>query len=226
MCCLITFISHFTFAASDKSTATPTYKISADAKLSTQYIERGLAISDGNPALNASFIFNLGPQFRFGFWGSNISNISSNDDNFWLKLLADVHVDFNQNSNLAIYLNDDHFYKSSVRNGQRAGLKYNYFLYLAEVEWMNNFEGTHTDSVYFNGGKLFDFRQSMKYGGKLGYTVQHSVNYANYFDFKLLGIYDINKNANVEVGFTLSTQSSQFNNRGDPAIYASISLSN
>ena len=211
-------------AANDKS-PTPTYKISVDAKLYSQFIDRGLSISDKNPALNASFLFNLGPQFRVGFWGSNISNISSADDNFWFKFMADVRVDFNQNSNLLLYLNDDHFYKSSIRNGQSVGIKVNYFLYTGELEWMNNYQGTHVDADYFNVGKLFDFRQSLRIGGKVGYTLQHSSGLQNYFDLKALGIYEITKNASVEGGATFITNDSQFNGRGDPGFYVSIALS-
>ncbi len=218
------FFFNVAYALNEKAPS-PSYKISIDAKLQSHFIDRGLSISDKNPALNASFLFNLGPQFRVGFWGSNISNLSYSDDNFWFKFVADVRVDFNQNSNLMLYLNDDHFYKSSVRNGQSVGLKYFYFLYMAELEWMNNYQGTHVNSEYVNLGKLFEFRPSLRVGGKIGYTLQNSVGLDNYFDAKALGIYDFNKNSSFEAGATMVTNENQFNGRGEPGFYVAVLLS-
>lgn len=214
---------HQVFAANEKS-AVPTYKVSIDAKLYSHFIDRGLSISDKNPALNASFLFNLGPQFRFGFWGSNISNVTTSDDNFWFKFLADIKIDFNQYSSLLIYLNDDHFYKSSIRNGQSLGLKYNYELYSMHLEWMNNYQGTHVDSEYINIGKLFALKSSLRAGASVGYTIQNSQGYSNYFNLKALGIYDFNKNELLEAGATLVSDENQFNGRGEAALYLAFAL--
>ena len=54
-----------------------TNEITGDVQLMTQFVERGLAMSDNNPAMNASFLYNLGTQVKMGFWGSNISNLSA-----------------------------------------------------------------------------------------------------------------------------------------------------
>ena len=181
-------------------------------------------MSDKNPALNASFLFNLGPQFRFGFWGSNISNVTSVDDNFWFKFLADIKIDFSNNSHLSVYLEDDHFYKSDLRNGQRIGLKLNYNLYTADFEWMNNYQGTHTDSEYYNVGKLFELRPNFKVGGLFGFTSQHASAYNDYQDMKAVAFYQINNNASLETALTLITNETQFGSRGAPGFYLAFDL--
>lgn len=212
------------FAAGEKSTSTPTYQVSVDAKVMSHFIERGLSMSDGNPAMNVSFLYNLGPQFRLGFWGSNISNVSSADDNFWFKFVADIHVDFSQTSMMALYIHDDHYYKSDIRNGQSIGVRWTYDPYLGEVEWMNNFQGTHSTAEYINVGRLWPYKM-VKVGGKLGYMMQSSPTYQNYFDLKLLTQYNVSTNSILEGGITTLSNSSQFGDRGKTAFYISISLS-
>ncbi len=214
---------HWSFAVNDKPSTVPTYKVSVDAKLYSHYIERGLSMSDTNPAMNVAFLYNFGPQFSMGFWGSNISNISSADDNFWFKFLANVRVDFTPTMGMLMYINDDHYYKSSIRNGQLFGAKFNYLNYLAELEWTNNYQGTHGNSEYLNVGKLVDYKM-FKVGGKIGYTLQNSDNYSNYFDIKGLGTYALGTNSTAEAGLTFVSSEGQFNGRAKPAIYVAISL--
>lgn len=213
-------LSTLAFAADKKdSGTTPTYMISGDAKLYTHFIERGLSMSNNNPALNAEFLFNYGSQFKVGFWGSNISNVSQTDDNFWLKFLTEIKVDFDSGSKLRFYINDDHFYKSDIRNGQEVGVHYEFSSYKVHFAWMNNFQGSHSSADYLNVRKLFDLKKSIKGGGQVGYIYQSGTGYDNYFDLKALAYYQINTNSLAEAGVTFVTNASQFGNRADPAMY-------
>ena len=215
---------HWSFAADSKSSNTPTYKVSVDAKVLSQFIDRGLAMSDGNPAMNVSFLYNLGPQFRLGFWGSNISNVSYPDDNFWFKFIADIKVDFSNTASMYLYIHDDHYYKSDVRNGQSLGVRWIWNAYLGEFEWMNNYQGTKTSAEYFNLGRLWPVYMT-KAGFKAGYTMQSAENYSNYFDLKGLVTYNSSSNSTIEGGATMVSSDSQFNGRAKPAFYLSLSLS-
>ncbi len=214
---------HQALAVNEKPSTVPTYQVSVDAKLYSHYIERGLSMSDTNPAMNVAFLYNFGPQFRMGFWGSNISNVSSTDDNFWFKFLADVRVDFTPTSGMLLYINDDHYYKSSIRNGQILGVKINYLDYLGEIEWMNNYQGTHVNSEYLNIGKMYPYKV-FKVGGKVGYTLTNSEGYSSYIDLKAIGTYALGTNSIAEAGITMISSESQFGGRGKPAIYLAISL--
>ena len=143
-------------SVTDKNKAnSATNKIGGDAQLLSHFVERGLSMSNGNPALNASFLFNLGSQVRLGFWGSNISNLSAADDNFWFKFLGEFDIRFGSAWQSSVYISDNHFYKSDVRNGQRIGVTNIYYLYQFTFEWMSNLEGSKGNAEYVNFGKYF-----------------------------------------------------------------------
>ncbi len=208
----------------DKGT-TPTYRFSGDAQLLSHFIDRGLSITNGNPALNASFLFNMGQQFRVGFWGSNVSNVSATDDNLWLKVVADVHIDFSKDSIFKMYFNDDHFYKSDIRNGQSVGITYDYTSYIAQLEWMSNFQGTKTDALYFKFGKMYYFYKEILTGFSGGYILQKSPQYSDYMDLKAVSTYKVSDFFELEAAITMTLNGTQFRDRGNFGIYAGLRLS-
>lgn len=202
----------------------PTYRFSGDAQLLSHFLDRGLSITDNNPALTASFLFNLGQQFRFGFWGSNISNVTSSDDNLWLKFIADVKIEFSTDSTFLAYFHDDHFYKHSVRNGQAFGMNFEYKSYMSQIEWLRNYQGTYVGAVYLMLGKNFPLYKKILPSAFIGYTMQNSDGYLNYFDVKATAIYTVTSSFELEAGITAVTNSTQFDGRGAPAIYFAIKL--
>ena len=202
----------------------PTYRFSGDAQLLTHFIERGLSITDGNPGLNASFLFNMGQQFRIGFWGTNVSNVTSSDDNLWLKFIADINIEFSSDSIFMAYFHNNNYYKSDLRNGQAFGMTYNIKSYMTQVEWLTNYQGTGTAAFYLSVGKIFPLYKKILPGIFLGYTVQNSSGYLNYFNVKATANYTLTSSFDLEGGITAVTNSTQFGRRGDPAIYLAIKL--
>jgi hypothetical protein len=53
-------LNSVSFADDKSKNTTATYGISGEAQVISQYMVKGLAYSDGNPAMNASFLANLG----------------------------------------------------------------------------------------------------------------------------------------------------------------------
>lgn len=202
----------------------PTYRFSGDAQLLTHFIDRGLSITDGNPGLNASFLFNMGQQFRIGFWGTNVSNVTSSDDNLWLKFIADINIEFSSDSIFMAYFHNNNYYKSDLRNGQAFGMTYNIKSYMTQVEWLTNYQGTGTGAFYLSVGKIFPLYKKILPGIFLGYTVQNSSGYLNYFNVKATANYTLTSSFDFEGGITAVTNSTQFGRRGDPAIYLAIKL--
>ncbi len=218
------FFSFKAQAEEKKSGTLPTYRLAGSTRLASDFIYRGLTMSDRNPAMNADFMFDLGSQFKLGFWGSNISNLSRTDDNFWFKFVGEINIDLQAGTNLRVYINDDHFYKSSDYNGQSLGLRGEYLLYTGQLEYMTNYQGTHNGGIYLNFGKAKYVKTDLKVGGKFGYSIQSAQNHTNYVDLKGYANYQFTINSLFEAGLTLTTESGQFGSRGNPAIYDMMEL--
>ena len=206
------------------SGATPTYAISGNAKLTTNFIERGLSMSDNDVALNALFLVNLGSQFKFGFWGSNVSDLNSTDDNLWIKYIAEVYIEFQPSSKFHFYVHDDHFFKVDLRNGQRFGFEISYPKFSFLLERQTNFEGTGTTAHYYQ----FKYYQRLTdtYGGigSFGYTQQRSAQYNDYFDNAATGYYKPFEKGQVELGVTLPSNTSQFGSRSKLNYFLAFAL--
>lgn len=222
------FLATACLAAADKdpkdSGTSANYQLSGNAQLLSHFIVKGLSYSDNNPAMNASFLAHLGTQVKLGFWGSNISNLSAADDNFWFKVFSKIDIELSDKLFLDVFLHDNHFYKSNERNGQSLGLDFNYKSYEFGLEWMSNFEGSRSSAEYFWLGKLIEYRKVYKFGGYAGLSYSHTSAIQSYFDFKILGQYLLNSNSYAEIGATLNSNSSQFGIRDDPALYVAIKL--
>lgn len=197
----------------DGGGAKPNYGVSGFARLTSNFIDRGLSYSNGGFAMNAQFLVNLGSQFKFGFWGSNISKLRNDDDNLWIKYIAEVFVDFQSNSKFVFYVQDDHFYKTSELNGIRYGFKLDYGRFAGLLEWQNNYEGTNSSSYYTR--VKFNKKYTEKTGLELGagYTMEYSQQYSNYIDTFATGYLNAFPNGRLEAGVTLPTNTSQFGNR-------------
>lgn len=200
------------------------YALTGEAQLVSHYIVKGLSYSDSNPAMNASFLAQLGEQVKLGVWGSNISNLSAVDDNFWFKIVAAIHIDFSNKFFADLYIYDNHFYKSNQRNGQNIGVDFNYKDYEFGIEWMSNYEGTKSNAEYFKFGKLFNYKKDFRFGGYLGATYSHTSTLNSYLDARVVGQYLFNSYSNAEIGATYNSNQSQFGKRGDAAVYLGIKL--
>jgi len=204
--------------------AIPNYGISGSARLTSNFIERGLSMSDNHPAFNALFLMHLGTQFKFGFWGSNISNLTASDDNLWIKYVAQVFVDFQQSTKMIFYVHEDHYYKSGVRNGHRFGLKIDYARFTTQIESQNNYEGTNASAWYLN--TKFNKKYSEKIGVELsaGYTFQNSTIYNNYLDLQGVVFYKPAPTFKTEFGITLPSNTTQFGSRSNLGYFIAVNF--
>lgn len=208
----------------DNSGAKPNYDISGYARLTSNFIDRGLSYSNGGFAMNAAFLVNLGSQFKFGFWGSNISKLENDDDNLWIKYLAEVYVDFQTNSKFVFYVQDDHFYRTQSLNGIRYGFKLDWGRFTGLIEWQNNYEGTGSSAYYtrlkFN--KKYTERTGLELGA--GYTMEYSQQYSNYLDIFGTGYFNAFPNGRLEAGMTMPSNTSQFGNRSKLGYFVGLQL--
>lgn len=210
--------------AKDASGIIPTYAVSGYARLTSNYIDRGLTYSNGSAAMNAAFLVNLGTQFKFGFWGTNISKLKNDDDNLWVKYIAEALVEFQPNSKFVFYFHDDHFYKTQSLNGLRYGFRLDWARFSGLLEWQNNFEGTNSSSYYLR--VKFNKKYSEKGGVEvgLGYTNEYSEEYQNYIDMFGTAYFNAIPNGRLEAGITLPSNTSQFDDRSKPGYFIGLML--
>ena len=172
-------------------------------------------MSNKNPALNAQLLLNMGSQFKLGFWGSNIRNVTNSDDNFWVQYQGVIVIDFSKDVKSYLTIADNRFYTSQQRNGQSFNanfeIKNKYYL---QLDFNNNFEGTGLGSQYINGGYLYKWKGPWLAAGYVGYTVQKTDGVNNYIDVRLEGIYNPLPKMKFKAGITGTSDSGQISGRG------------
>lgn len=202
----------------------PDYSVSGEVHLMTHFVDRGLSMSDGNPAMNADFLFHFGQQLRLGIWGSNISSLNNERDNFWLKFVGEARVEFSKDTDMVIYFHDNHFYKSDGRDGQQLGVNYRYKLYKGKFEWSTNFEGSRANSFYLSGEVLFPYKTKMFYGGSIGYTSVRSSEFEDYIDLRGLGIYRFTDYFKADGALSFALDGNQFGKRSGFQFFLGMAL--
>ncbi len=200
-------------ASKNEGGTTPNYFVEGMAKLTSNFVDRGLSFSDGNPAFNGSFLIGLGNQFSLGFWGSNVANISNNEDNLWVKYVAEAKVDFLSNANAVFFFHDDHFYPSDIRNGQRYGMRLKYARFKWLFEAQTNFEATGSSSFYSQAEFIKKYSDKFGLSLALGYTFQNSNYYRDYIDASAFMFFSPAKTVRLEGGLALPSNTYQFGSR-------------
>jgi uncharacterized protein (TIGR02001 family) len=77
-------------ADEESSNATPSYSLTANLTLASQYRYRGIMQTAGNPAIQGGFDFSHESGFYLGNWNSNISWLSDGNS----KVSAPIEMDF------------------------------------------------------------------------------------------------------------------------------------
>lgn len=215
------FFSASESQAQDKNPNAPTFGLSGHAQLTSHFVHKGLSYTDKDPGLNTSFFFNLGPQFKFGFFGSNVK---FDETHLWLSFRGEVKVNFSPTVEMDLYYHDDHYFRSSQRNGNILGTKLFISGIKLQFEMLSNWEGSKTRSQYFATGYDFDFFYGLLLGTHLGYTTQNT-ELKNYFDGRLGLIYRTERSGVYDIFITSTSSPSQFENkRGQTAYGASAAF--
>lgn len=199
----------------DAPSLTPTFSASGMATLTSHFIYNGLSMSNSNPAINAHLLLNMGPQFKMGFWGANISNVTNSDDNFWVQFQGVITVEFQNQLKTNFTVADHRYYTSQQRNGQTASADFVFrSKYIGKIEMNNNFEGTDSSSQHYRGGYIHRFKGPWHAAGYLGYTNEQSEQLNSFLDFQGEGLYQPMPNMKFKAGVTLTSDAGQLNGRG------------
>nr|BFD60755.1 hypothetical protein CKG001_28620 [Bdellovibrio sp. CKG001] len=200
-------------ALNSKASTSPTFDLSGDVSLLSHYVEYGLSQSDHSPALQGSFWFNFGSQFRLGVWGSN-TNYEQGDDHFNLRLNADIKVDFSPNANLIIGYSESQFYNGGDHNGNILSLHLHLWKSRIMYDALSNWEASKERSARFAFGNTMDVFGSWKWDNEVGYNTPEVDSINPYFDART----GLGRKWGViffEGALTGTSESSQFNGAGD-----------
>lgn len=202
--------SFVAFAAEESRPAgtNPTFMLNGSAELLSHYVEHGLSQTHNAPALQGSFWFNFGSQFRLGLWGSNV-DYKDGSEHLVLKPTADLKINFSTNTELVLKYSQNMYYSTTHRNGNTLGLHLVSFGYRVNYEKESNWEGTNTSATYYSLGKTFDIRRDFKWSNDLGYTMVTQDTLSNFFDVRSFVGYKLGQ-LFYQGGVTLTSNPGQF----------------
>lgn len=209
---IIILASSWAARAAEPGTS-PTFKMSGDVSLMSHYVEHGLSQSNKAPALQGSFWFNFGSQFRLGLWGSN-TDYENSGDNFNLRANADIKVSFSNTTHLVISYARSQYYNNGDHNGDLLGARLEMNNYRILYENNSNWEATNQRSTRYGFGMQSTVFGDWKWNNEVGYNTPNVDSISPYFDartglgFKWSVIF-------LEGALTGTSQSSQFNGAGD-----------
>ena len=208
-------LAQSTTKSKDAASLNPTFSASGMAGLTSHFVYHGLSMSNANPAINAQLLLNMGPQFKFGFWGANIANVSNADDNFWVQFQGVIAIEFPNQLKANFTIADHSYYTSQQRNGQTATADLIFRTkFLGQIELNNNFEGSDSSSQHYRVGYLHRFKGPWFAVGHLGYTNEQSDALNSFLDFQAEGIYQPLPNMKFKAGTTVTSDAGQLNGRG------------
>ena len=170
--------------AHGQSGNSPTFAMTGDVALLSHYVEYGLSQSDHSPALQGSFWFNFGPQFRIGAFATN-TNYENSDDHFNLRANAEIKVDFSSSNYMTIGYSHSQYYKDGDRNGNILGLHLHFGEYRILYDAMSNWEGTDARNPRFALGAEISVFSSWILDLEAGYNSPDIDTLDPYFDLRL-----------------------------------------
>ena len=199
--------------AHGQSGNSPSFALSGDVALLSHYVEYGLSQSDKSPALQGSFWFNLGPQFRLGAFASN-TNYENSDDHFNLRANAEIKVDFSAANYMTIGYSQSQYYKVGDRNGNILSIHLHFGEYRILYDVLSNWEGTKKRSPRFAFGAEIPVFSTWIWDNEAGYNTPDVDTINPYFDLRT-GLGSKFGPIFLEGAVTGTTASSDLNGTGD-----------
>lgn len=189
------------------------YSIEGMTNILSHFVHHGLSQTQRDPSLQTSIYIPLGPQFRIGLWGSNVSYEGLNN-HIWLKVLFDLKIEFNKDVDFILGYDVNQFFKDKIRNGNTTRLGLNIFTYRIVYETESNWEGTETSSRHVGLGKAFKIYNNFEWDNELGYTMVEVTTLQSYFDLRSKISASYNK-LDFHIAATATSNPGQFNGNGD-----------
>jgi len=222
---LIVFLLLFSVSAWSQSSGSgsPSFLMNGGATLATNFVEKGLTQTEGDPNLQGEFWFNFGPQFRLGLWGSNVRYEDASTSHFWLKLNGDIKVDFSGQTNMIIKYSMNKYYKSNNRDGNLIGIHFTFGTYKIIYDMDSNWEGSSDPATYFGVGKASPVGGDYIWTNMGGYTMPKVSGITAYFDVRS-SIGKKFRNIFADAGISYANASGSIKDRAAMAIIFSAAV--
>jgi uncharacterized protein (TIGR02001 family) len=216
--------AHFSHAESSSAASTqPSYHLTGNATLASNFVEKGLTQTQGDPGLQSEFWFNFGSQFRMGLWGANVRYETAETSHFWLRANADVKVDFSQNAKMNIVYNENKYYKANKRDGNTIGVHFDFSGWRIIYDMNSNWEGTRAKETYAGVGKDFPVWTNWVWSSDGGYTMPQAAGVSSFFDIRTgLGIKFKDFTTMGSISYTTAT--GEFKKQGEAAAFVTINV--
>lgn len=199
----------------------PTYRLNGEATLASNFVEKGLTQTKGDPGLQTAFWFNFGSQFKMGLWGANVRYENTPTTHFWLKGNADVRVDFSQDAKLNIVYSENKFYKDNDRSGHLLGLHFDFWGWKIIYDMESNWEGTGEKSTYTGVGKDIPVWGEYVWTNQAGYQMPEAEGVSSFFDLRT-GIGMKAKDFILIGALTYTNATGEFKKQGEMAFLVSV----
>jgi uncharacterized protein (TIGR02001 family) len=210
--------------SSGSSSNQPSYRLDGRATLTSNFVEKGLTQTKGDPGVQSEFWFNFGPQFRLGLWGANVRYDSTPSTHFWLRANADIKVDFSENANLNIIYTENNLFKANNRNGNLVGLHFNFWGWKIIYDMESNWQGTQAKATYAGAGKDIAVWNDWIWSNTGGYLMSEAEGVTSFFDFRS-GLGTKAKDILVMGSVSYSNASGAFKDQGELAFILSAQVS-
>lgn len=201
----------------------PTYRLAGTAILASNFVEKGLTQTKGDPGLQTDFWFNFGSQFRMGLWGANVRYESTPTTHFWLKANADVKVDFSQNAKMNIVYSENKFFKSNHRSGNLVGLHFDFWGWKVIYDMESNWQGTGKNATYAGASTDTPIWGDYVWTNQGGYVMPKADGVTSFFDVRS-GLGTKVKDFLLQGSVSYTTATGDFKEQGELAIILSATV--
>ena len=197
-------------------------KVFSEAKLISNFVERGITQSDRGLALQTGFGYQW-TQFRAGLWGSNVKYLPY-DDTLNLRLHGIYRFIISPNADLSVRYDISQYFKAGDHNGNITSVDFQMFGYHVKGEKNSNFEASYTTSTRYSLGKDWVIFTDSSIETYLSYTNVSDAGLKNFFDVYLA--WKIKwQDFSWALAVTHNTTASQFGDRADTFVIGSMGVS-
>lgn len=201
----------------------PTYRLTGAATLASNFVDKGLTQTKGDPGLQTDFWFNFGSQFRMGLWGANVRYDSTPTTHFWLKANADVKVDFSANAKMNIVYSENKYYKDNDRSGNLVGLHFDFWGWKIIYDMQSNWEGTGQKATYAAAETESPVWGEYIWANHAGYVMPEAEGVTSFFDIRT-GLGTKAKDFVLMGSVSFSTATGEFKDQGQLAFILSATV--